>query len=104
MADISRFSTTRVRAWTYDNSTPRKLTVPASVSCYVYDPTNAVVYSSNEPLATFDSNANIIAYDFFVGPMIFLQPTQPQGTYIVTTVSQMVDGALDGGSELINVS
>lgn len=102
MADINRGGSSKVRHFCYANSFPKVLTDPASISCYVYDPTNTVVYSDNKPLR--DPDFNIGVFDFFIPAYAFEQVTKPETYFTITTLAQMADGTMVPSSEQIQVS
>lgn len=102
MSDLSKWSTSKARVYTYDQAVPRALQDPVSISCYLYDPNNVVIYQDNKPLK--DSSFAVGVFDFSIPGVMNLSTTSPTGDYMVVTVAQLQDGTLDADSEIINVS
>jgi len=107
MATLSKWSTSIIQHFSYSYGYPQVLKEPQSVSIYVYDPTNTVVYTDNRPLPGINPQTGqpwgVGVYEFHVPGTAFLAPTVPEGYYQVVTVAQFPDGSTSGNAETVSV-
>ena len=108
MASVTRWSSAVTTHFTYARQANGQLglAAPTSVSCYVYDPTNAIVYTDSRPLPSQDPNfiGQPGVLEFHPPGQTFIQPTKPETWYTIVAVAQLPDGSLQGSSEIISVT
>src|ERR1035437_6531702 len=98
MASVTRWSSAVTTHFTYARQANGQLalTAPSSISVYVYDTTNTVVYTDNKPLPSQDPNyiGQVGVLEFHTPGQTFIQPTKPETYYTIVAVAQMPDGSL----------
>lgn len=104
MADLSKWSSSNITCFSTTFGYGGKPILPESISCYVYDPYNAVIYTTNEPLSV-DPEGNPLGagtYRFHV-PGILTVTTKPETYYSVVSVAQYPDGSTAGDAIVVSV-
>src|SRR5258708_38474018 len=101
MANVTRRSSAVAQLFLYarDLLGNFTLTNPSSLSTYVYNPSNQLIYTDNRPQYSLSTGV----YNTFIPSDVLTISTAPETYYQIVTVAQFVDGRIQEQSQNISV-